>query len=173
MANDAAGVVALARSEAVTETHWSAFMRYNGQGHEIEIPLPNRTLGEYDVGPLIAAFETEYSKQFSRPVPGMEIEILNWAVRVTTPQKRPAPMPQATVTRSIKTEHEHIIYCDVDGIRKPAMLVERSSLEPGDRFNGPALVTEPQTTTLVSADFAVQVDQLGNLVLTRNHFGEV
>ncbi len=64
--------------EAPVITTRVAYMRYNGQGHEIEIALPDRSLTPEDIGPLTKAFEAVYAKQFSRPVPGMEIEILNW-----------------------------------------------------------------------------------------------
>jgi len=60
----------------------SAFMRYSGQGHEIEIQLPDRPLVESDKTELSNRFEVAYSQQYSRPVPGMAIEILNWSVSV-------------------------------------------------------------------------------------------
>ena len=59
-------------------------MRYHGQGHEIEIQLPDRALGAEDIPALRQAFEEEYSRQFSRAVPGMTIEILNWALEVSS-----------------------------------------------------------------------------------------
>ncbi|MGX9356836.1 hydantoinase/oxoprolinase family protein [Roseobacteraceae bacterium S113] len=57
-----------------------AFMRYHGQGHEIEIELPDHALTSGDIETLTRAFEREYARQFSRAVPGMQIEVLNWAV---------------------------------------------------------------------------------------------
>jgi len=50
-------------------------------------------------------------------------------------------------------------------------VIDRASLASGDQVTGPALITEPQTTTLVSRDFTAQVDAGGNLVLTRNTLG--
>ena len=41
-------------------------MRYNGQGHEIEIALPDRALTADDIAPLTAAFEAEYAASSSR-----------------------------------------------------------------------------------------------------------
>ena len=54
-------------------------------------------------------------------------------------------------------------------MKKDAAVVPRKSLAPGDEVLGPALITEPQTTTLVSADFSARVDGIGNLVLVRHH----
>ena len=68
-------------------------MRYHGQGHEIEIPLPDRPLTDGDTATLRAAFEAEYARQFSRSVPGMVIEILNWSVRLGTGVSVPPALP--------------------------------------------------------------------------------
>ena len=146
-------------------------MRYNGQGHEIEITLPDRDLTAEDLGPLTAAFETEYAKQFSRPVPGMKIEILNWAVRVATPDAAVTAVPETPELKNIRAKAFRPITCDVDGTEKQAAFVPRDSLNPGDRVCGPALITEPQTTTLVSADFSAHVDAIGNLVLIQDQKG--
>ncbi|MEM9108354.1 MAG: hydantoinase/oxoprolinase family protein, partial [Pseudomonadota bacterium] len=150
---------------AQTITARSAFMRYSGQGHEIEVPLPDRPITAEDIGPMTGAFEAGYRKQFSRPVPDMDIEILNWAVRVTTmqpPVRKAATVPKTN--RIDPSDHRPII-CDLDGTRKNAAVVSREDLSPGDEVIGPALITEPQTTTLVSADFSARVDTIGNLVL--------
>ena len=171
MIAEASSVVAQGAGDALTETQRTAFMRYHGQGHEIEIALPDRDLTAQDIKPLIDAFENEYRKQFSRPVPGMKIEILNWAVRVATPDAgvpKPAETPPLT---TLVPDQSRPITCDVDGQTKPAGLVPRHSLSPGDRVCGPALITEPQTTTLVSADFSAHVDAIGNLVLMQDQKG--
>ncbi len=171
MIAEASGVVAQGAEDAATETLRTAFMRYNGQGHEIEIPLPDRALTADDIGPLITAFETEYRKQFSRPVPGMQIEILNWAVRVATPDAEVPDIPPTPDLTTITPSETRPITCDVDGQKKQASYVPRDSLRPGDRIHGPALITEPQTTTLVSADFSAHVDAIGNLVLIQDQKG--
>lgn len=171
MIAEASDVVAQGAGDAPTETQRTAFMRYNGQGHEIEITLPDRVLTADDIDPLITAFEAEYRKQFSRPVPGMQIEILNWAVRVATPDSKIPDLPVTPSLTTITPAETRPITCDVDGNAKQAGFVPRDSLAPGDRVCGPALITEPQTTTLVSADFSAHVDAIGNLVLLQDQKG--
>lgn len=79
MSAEARAVVRAGTQAPITELR-VAFMRYHGQGHEIEIPLPSRALTGDDIDGLRQAFEVEYSRQFSRTVPGMTVEILNWAL---------------------------------------------------------------------------------------------
>ena len=144
-----------------------AFMRYHGQGHEIEIPLPDRALGAADVPALRHAFEAEYSRQFSRAVPGMTIEILNWAVQVSSQPPTLEPCPETNVTRQAQADGQRRILCDVPGVWRQADTYARAALRPGDHLSGPALIIEPQTTTFVSADFSASLDGKSNIWLTR------
>ncbi|WP_170384045.1 hydantoinase/oxoprolinase family protein [Ruegeria atlantica] len=171
MIAEAKEVVGQGAGNAPTETQRTAFMRYSGQGHEIEITLPDRPLTAEDITPLTAAFEKEYRKQFSRPVPGMEIEILNWAVRVATPDPALLPVPETPECTAFNVTETRQITCDVDGSTKDAAFVARADLKPGNHVSGPALIHEPQTTTLVSADFSAHVDSIGNLVLIQHQKG--
>jgi len=84
MSTEATEVVRQANSDGQLNTTRSAFMRYSGQGHEIEIALPAHRLGKAELADLGDMFEHAYARHYSRPVPGMTIEILNWSVRVAT-----------------------------------------------------------------------------------------
>ena len=46
------------------------------------------------------------------------------------------------------------------------MLYRRTDLRAGDRFAGPAVVAQDDTTTCIPAGFAGRVDAMGNLLLT-------
>lgn len=152
-----------ARDAALTETR-TAFMRYRGQGHEIEITLPNGPVTADTLRALRNGFEAEYARQFTRTVPGMVVEILNWAIRVTTAgEAAGAGAPGRGDTK----RRERQVICEITGRRVPAQLIPRVSVGAGEVVNGPALITEPQTTTFVSADFDARIDQHGNLRLTR------
>ncbi len=144
-----------------------AFMRYHGQGHEIEIRMPDRALKSDDVQVLKRAFEAEYSRQFSRTVPGMTIEILNWGLTVSSEAPVLPARPNAATTQITNTEETREIFCDVTGDWREARVLDRHSLRPADTVNGPALIAESQTTTFVSADFNARMDEMGNIWMTR------
>ncbi|MBX2836601.1 MAG: hydantoinase/oxoprolinase family protein, partial [Gammaproteobacteria bacterium] len=145
--NDAAAVVKTATRETELEHHCVAFMRYQGQGHEIEITLPATQLNNSHVNTLEALFDAEYQRQYSRPVPGMSIEILNWGVSVSTGKddahRRNEPdtshagkssAGDAVITRKI--------ICDKTGEEVHAQIIQRDALKIGDEITGPALITE-------------------------------
>lgn len=144
-----------------------ALMRYHGQGHEIEIPLPDRALTHSDLAEMRRTFEEEYSQQFSRAVPGMTIEILNWVLEVSLRPLALAQYPDiSSGDRAVAIGHRRIL-CDVTGVLRDAELHDRDALKPGDHLPGPALIVEPQTTTFVSADFTARLDGGRNIWLTR------
>lgn len=150
----------------------TAFIRYRGQGHEIETTLPNRALGPDDIADIRHAFEVAYARQFTRAVPGMVIEILNWSVRVSTKDRAVARVSNKNVRRQISAPRHRNIICDVTGNPREVAVIERDGLKPGDAIAGPALIVEPQTTTLVSADFEAEVLSDGCLSLTRTETRE-
>ena len=165
---EAREVVRAGASDADLTCRRITFMRYHGQGHEVEIKLPDRDLELRDLDELKAAFEAEYSRQFSRAVPGMTIEILNWAATVSTkPEKRQSVQMEVEPSNA-KPDSSRSIWCDVQGKVVPAAVYLRNDLVPGARLTGPALIVEAQTTTFVSQDFSASVLANGTLLLTRN-----
>ena len=144
-----------------------AFMRYHGQGHEIEVPLPDRDIQSSDIEELRHGFEIEYARQFSRAVPGMSIEILNWAVKVSTNSSDISENSSPSLSNHTQVTSDIIrnIYCDYTHIDIAASVYQRNELQPGHQIAGPALICEPQTTTLVSADFTATIDGHKNIWL--------
>lgn len=172
MISEANEVVRIGAPEEHLIRRRTAFMRYHGQGHEIEIALPDRALGADDIEALRAAFEAEYRQQFARAVPGMTIEILNWAVRVSTPEREQIRLDALNEYRLRAPETTRQIRCEASGDLLEAGLFQRADLAPGDRIVSPALIVEPQTTTLVTSGFSAAVDRAGNLLLEREALEE-
>src|SRR5262249_54823338 len=60
-----------------------------------------------------------------------------------------------------------------DGVSKtPWAFVDRSMLRAGDRIPGPLIITEYSCTTLAPPGWQVEVDQVGQLLITRQREGE-
>jgi len=119
MIEEASSVVRQGDSWAPLTIKKTAFMRYNGQGHEIEIQLPERVLTREDTQRLTSTFEEHYAKQFSRPVPGMDIEILNWSVLVSTESEDNAPPSHAAKNeRKQNLKRQHLL---LEILKRPSM----------------------------------------------------
>jgi N-methylhydantoinase A len=167
MADEAAAVVAQGSFGAETRETRIAYMRYVGQGHEIAVPLPARTLAEDDVAAIRAAYDKEYTKYYNRPVPGSDIEVMSYAVTVATAvpaaegkAAEPASYrPAAAATRKVLDT--------ATGKVSDWFVYERVALVPGARFDGPAIVAEAETSTLVGPGWAGRITAEGYIELQR------
>ncbi len=166
MTDEATEVVRAGAPNAPLVARRVAFMRYHGQGHEIEVTLPDRILNGDDLAKLRRDFEAEYTRQFTRTVPGMTIEIMNWGLTVSVPVLAPAGQVGFAEGQEIAPTETREILCDVTTQPRMAGVFERAALTAGDQIAGPALIVEPQTTTYVSTDFRAQLDEVGNIWLT-------
>jgi N-methylhydantoinase A len=167
MFEEAAALAGSAARGARLETERQVFMRYAGQGHEIAIRLPAGPLGADAAAGLRAAFEAEYDRLFARHIPGARVEVMSWAVLVSTRVTPPARLGDVAL-RSIGAVRERRTILDT-GLRRriEVPVLARAGLSAGDRFEGPALVIEDGTATYVSASFDAHVDAGLALVLTR------
>ena len=167
MQREATAVVEAGAPGAPLTVTRTAFMRYRGQGHEIDVAVPCGVLDVAGAADLVAAFEADYTRLYGRIVPGMAIEVMNWSVQVsTTPEappqaedSAPRPAPEPAGTRALSLGRS--------GATTHAACYRRADLSPGDTIPGPSLIVEPQTTTFVSPRFEARIDTAGNIVMTR------
>lgn len=162
-------------SERPLDITRTAYMRYRGQGYEIDINLPDRPLQSSDIEKLMTGFEQTYSQLFSRAIPDMQIEVLNWSVQVATRNNRQQASSTSKLVSATGDNAQTVepansicrIHCDVTGRLVDAQVVDRQSLRPNQQIAGPALIVEQQTTTFVAADFNATCDSRGDLVMQR------
>jgi N-methylhydantoinase A len=155
-----------ARGAPVTERR-IAYMRYVGQGHEITVPLPVRDLTADDAKALREKFESEYSVLFRRPIPGASIEALSWSVLISTIAQRPEPIVAVTETRAPAPDGSRSFFDGRAGGAIDVPLYRRERMEAGVRVAGPAIITEDETTTFITASFDARIDAAGCIVMER------
>ena len=151
---------------ALTETR-VAFMRYVGQGHEIPVPLPVRTLTVADVPGIRAAYEQEYAKFFDRAVPGSDIEVLSYAVVLTTETPDIAVAPPPVQAGAAVRSGTQTVRDTATGAVSAWSVFNRAELVPGTSVTGPAIVAEDETSTLVGPGWRATVNAVGYIEMTR------
>ena len=166
MTSEAQGLARSAAGGRPLEATRHANMRYLGQGHEIAVALPDRALAAADVASLREAFEAEYRRLFARHIPNAIIEIMSWSVLVTTREEMPAVLPAAAAKAGARPAGARRVYDSAAKRWAEAPVYLRDTLEPGMSFDGPAVVVEDGTSTVVTPKFKVHVDMGGALVLT-------
>jgi N-methylhydantoinase A len=157
-------------TEGRVQREITAFMRYVGQGWEIPVPLPDRPFTAADADMLRQDFQTSYARFFGRAIDGLdglEIEIVTFSVKAQ--DSRPPPdHVDLTLGRSLAGSSPfRPVFDPARGEALPTAIVDRSSLAPGARLSGPAVVVERETSTVVTSPFDVVMQDDGSLLLVR------
>ena len=145
----------------------TAYMRYLGQGHEITVALPTRPLAPADVADLQAGFDAAYTRLYGRTIPNLDVEVLSWTLTVKSVVPEPELAPEAAARPAPAPRGRREIFDSATEKTVEAPIYARADLEPGCKIEGPALIVEDQTTTVVSSSFEAGVNSLGYIVLTR------
>ncbi|MDQ2093398.1 hydantoinase/oxoprolinase family protein [Rhodalgimonas zhirmunskyi] len=144
-----------------------AYMRYAGQGWEIPVPMPDRAFVASDAGEIEAAFKTRYAQFFGRAVEGPEIEIVTWSVKAQDARPLPDPQPLETGGTPVQSGAARAIFDPVRGAALDSAIIEREALAPGARVEGPAVIVEEETASIVSSSFDAVVQGDGTILLIR------
>ncbi len=145
-----------------------AYMRYVGQGHEIVVELPVEDYGPDHADAFQKAFEDAYRRLYGRIIEGIDIEVLSWTLTVFEPADKGSEPVNHPVTggHGVETGRQALFDPGLEATVE-AKVYLRTDLQPGDRVEGPALITEDQTTTVVTSAWAAAIDPRGHILLER------
>jgi len=152
----------------LTETR-HAYMRYAGQGHEIAVALPVETYGNQHGKIFRNAFEAVYTQLYGRIIDGVDIEVLSWTLTISAPPTGLRELPEAgsEVHSATGPAGSQRLFDPARQQYVDAPVYLRERLQPGNRLTGPVLITESQTTTVVSSSYQAVIDARGHIVMTR------
>jgi N-methylhydantoinase A len=169
MGQEAEAAVAKGSFGAPTAQTRTAYMRYVGQGHEIPVPLPRRVLGPDDIALIRARYDEEYARFFDRPVPGSDVEIMSYAVVVTTVTQDATVAVRGgdiLATEAIPVRTQRVRDTTTGAVSNWA-IYDRAALVADATLAGPAIVVEDETSTLIGPGWTARVNRLGYIELTR------
>jgi N-methylhydantoinase A len=143
----------------------TAYMRYVGQGHEVVVPLEPRRFSRGDAASLAEAFEARHQATYGRSIPGLEAEVLHWSIVVSTAEDKPAETRRARAPkpRPAKPGGTREVYDPDRAATAIIPVFERAALRPGAEIEGPAIIVEDETSTVLTTAFACVVDERGFL----------
>ena len=158
--------VAAGADAAPTSTLLTAYMRYSGQGWEIPVPFAFDTFTDADAAMILAAFEENYRTLFGRTIDGLGVEITNWSLVVASDVPPPASVTRRTDGIPIAADRTRQFF-DA-GLRKmvDASEVTRAAMTAGQMIDGPAVIVEDETTTIVTSAYRAIGQDDGSLLLT-------
>jgi N-methylhydantoinase A len=145
---------------------FAADMRYHGQGYEIPVPLDPEVVRAGDLSELDERFNALHEQLYGFRMPDTAAEIVNLRAVATGDLPKPE-LPEAEVegedASAAVVEQGEILFA---GERRPTKIYDRAALRPGNRFAGPAVVTEFDSTTVVLPGYLAEVDRYSNILIT-------
>jgi len=147
-----------------SQTEIKVLMRYVGQGWEVPVIITQSSLDGDCAASLRAAFESTYAHFFGRTIEAMDIETISWSVKVSTPAALSEPAAVLAGDEGTFTQSPLRPIFDARlGQNVMAKVIQRQHLAPGQKLNGPVLVVEAETSTLVTSAFSVMAQPDGCL----------
>jgi N-methylhydantoinase A len=120
---------------------------------------------------LRSRFEALYERIYGVVLADMPVEAVTWSVAVSTPVPAADRPPAVEARASPPPIARRQVY---DASRSDMALTPiylRLDLAPGCRLQGPCVIAEDDTSTVVPEDFSVEVDGLGYLHLLNRDVG--
>ena len=141
--------------------------RYSGQSFELPISIQNNISKDDCVSLIRNRFNAAHKSFYGYDKPAEEIELVTFRIKASLPSTQPhlinpsenkfSKVPAAQGTRRVYfTTSDSFIECPI---------YRRTELGYGCQINGPAIVEQMDTTTIIPPDFQMSVDPWENLIL--------
>lgn len=143
---------------------FGADLRYFGQQNELTVVLNTDPRPGRDIAMVRRCFESAYLAQYGIIPSHVPIEIVNWRLTVRGPETavetaRMEPRPRATP----RTHRPLLLWPDAGN----APVYDRGDLAVGQCFDGPVVIEERETTTIIPPSWRACVNALGCIVAER------
>jgi len=163
MEAEARGFVRSCDADAEILADYKVYMRYSGQGWEIPVSLTAEQARNPDSKTFLGLFETDYSKLFGRSVDGMAVEITVWSVNAYTQPEEVLPVKAANRADEAQSSEKRALFDPAVGKVTDASVVLRNTLKPGSFVEGPAVITEDETTIVLPSSRSILATEDGCL----------
>jgi N-methylhydantoinase A len=144
----------------------AADMRYVGQEHAVTVEVPLAVFKKRDRDEIKRLFDAMHELRYGTSAPQERAEIVSLRSTVTGVMRKP---PQATIHEGQRKppaaalNGKRPVFFGTGFVPTPTL--RRAELLAGNRINGPALIEEHASTTVLMPGDACEVDAYGNLVI--------
>lgn len=145
-------------------------LRYVGQNYELSIPIDAeeylRSAGATIVDQLTADFTRAHELSYGHHDSAATVEVINYRCIARAKLHRPPqPLPPPSQTTLISSPVTRAVWFDRAG-PIAAAIYQRDQLKPGDQIQGPAIVEQMDTTTLIRPGSLATVNTANHLTIS-------
>ena len=153
-------------AEAAMEFRRQADLRYVGQSHELTLPLTTEALGPAQLEQLLDQFHRTHDRAYGFSAPGEDVELVSVRLSAIGQIAKPALAPLAKAAGEATAKgHRPVYFAESEGY-VDCPVYDRYGLGAGAVVQGPAIVEEIDSTTVVHPQYQVRVDDVGQMMLT-------
>ncbi|MBJ7601591.1 MAG: hydantoinase/oxoprolinase family protein [Candidatus Dormibacteraeota bacterium] len=127
-------------------------LRYAGQGYELTVAYAHAE----------KLFEELYARRYGMANPGQPIEITTWRLTAVG-ARQPVELPRFGTGPPAQPARRQAWFPEAKGFTDTPVY-EREKLVHGQRLEGPAIVEERESTTVLPPGVTAEVDQYGSLL---------
>jgi N-methylhydantoinase A len=146
----------------------SAEMRYQGQEHTVNVPLSTHTLKADDFAGILEQFGAVHHQQYGHHMDD-PVEIVTLRLRTVGLLPRPE-IPKIAVgdgnAEGARVGSRSVYRAELGGQADYAVY-DRVKLRSSDSLEGPAIIEEPSSTTVIHDGDLLTVGEHGELVINR------
>jgi N-methylhydantoinase A len=142
-------------------------MRYLGQWRSLTIPVS----APADLGEAVARFHAEHERAYNYRRDGSPVEIYRLSVRAVGVTPKPQLKRHELNGAGAKPRGTRPVHFDASGTPLDTPLYVRDDLAAGARLEGPAVVDQLDSTTVVPPGWRAEVDEWLNIRMHRDDDG--
>ncbi|MGI9415311.1 MAG: hydantoinase/oxoprolinase family protein, partial [Hyphomicrobiales bacterium] len=163
LSEEAESFVRHAMTSGEPERECQVFMRYRGQGWEIPVDIHETRFGPDDATRLKVLFDETYARYFGRPIEGLEIELVSWAVKSSSPKPPVERQDTLGAGEGVASAGTRRLFDISREEWVDALTYDRSAFAAGTGVQGPAVIVETETATVVPSNYEVTAQADGCL----------
>ncbi len=143
--------------------------RYLGQGYELRVDVGSGAIDTAWIEKVRADFHDTHQREYSRRFEESDIEIPNVRARAIglMPPLATRETEGGSESAGDALRHEGEAWFLVGGgiAQVPTRYYDRSALKAGNRLDGPAIVNQYDSTTVIPPGLSARIDRFGNVVI--------
>lgn len=164
--HDERGRALISAEEGVTylRTSHEADVQYDGQTHVLAVPLAS---ADVSLAEVVRTFADAFKRRFALDIQGTPCRLVNLRTAVIGQRSKLGldAMYRAVIEQSGPASSPRRRPVNFGGNWVDCAIIDRFSLKPGDTVPAPAIIQQPDSTTVLDPGCVARVDDVGNLVI--------
>jgi N-methylhydantoinase A len=141
----------------------SCDLRYFGQAYELNIPLDGQLISPDVMHSIGRAFHAVHRRTHGHAMEGDPVEVVNYRVSAVGTSPKPELEGQKNSSQDALKGQRNVLF---ESGHLDSRVYERPFLKPGYQIDGPAVIEQVDSTTILSPNESARVDIHGNLIIT-------